>query len=140
MVIESHEISIAAVFENSDMAVEFIAGILDSIECTLTEKNQIITAVEELYGNIAKYAYTGTTGMVTIRCALKRTNRLVIIQFADTGKPFNPLQYAEPDIKTGIREREIGGLGIFIVKRSVDKILYHHAGGKNIVTIMKKIA
>ena len=81
MVLESQEISIAAEIENSDVVVEFILDILESIACTSVVKNQIITAVDELYGNIAKYAYADKPGMVTIRYTLEPKKRSIIIQW-----------------------------------------------------------
>lgn len=140
MVLKAKEISIVAIMQNSDLVVDFITDILDSIDCKVLIKNQILITVEELYANVAKYAYAGRIGMVTIRCALIPERQLMIIQFADAGKPFNPLLHDEPDIKAGLRERKVGGLGIFIAKKSVDKIMYHHKEGKNIVTLVKKIA
>ncbi|MGB8451390.1 MAG: ATP-binding protein [Anaerocolumna sp.] len=140
MVLESQEISVAAVLECSDVAVDFVMNVLDSVECSLLTKTQIIIAVEELFGNIARYAYAEKPGMITLRCILELKKQLIIIQLSDMGKPFNPLEVPEPDIKSGIREREVGGLGIFIVKKSVDKFLYNYKKGKNIVTIIKKIA
>ena len=123
MVLKAKEITIAAIIHNSDLVVDFISRIIDSIDCSPLTKYQIIIAVEELYANVARYSYDGKIGYVTISCGLIPIRQLIIIQFADAGMPFNPLLQDNPDTKSGLRERKVGGLGIFIVKKSVDKIM-----------------
>lgn len=140
MVVLSQEIHMEAVIENSDMVVDFIMEMLDSITCSMSIKNQIITAVEELFGNVAKYANVGKIGTVTINCTIKVKTPIAIIKLSDMGIPFNPLEYHDPNTNVGLRERKIGGLGIFIAKRSVDQLLYEYTKGQNIVTLIKKIA
>ena len=100
---------------------------------------QIAIAVEEIYVNIARYAYHPEVGEATIRCEVGGEPLQVVIQFMDGGKPYNPLEKDDPDTTLGVEEREIGGLGIFMVKKSMDDISYTYADGKNILTIRKKL-
>ena len=85
--------------------------------------------------NIARYAYHPEVGEATIRCEVGGEPLQVVIQFMDGGKPYNPLEKDDPDTTLGVEEREIGGLGIFMVKKSMDKIDYEYSDGKNILTI-----
>lgn len=102
-------------------------------------KMQIEIAVEEIYVNIAHYAYNPEIGDATIRCNIEQDPLKIIIQFLDNGKPFNPLEHKEADISLSAEERDIGGLGIFMVKKSMDDILYSYEHGKNILTIKKHL-
>jgi anti-sigma regulatory factor (Ser/Thr protein kinase) len=88
--------------------------------------------VEEIFVNIAHYAYTPETGSVTIRMSVQEN---IVIEFEDSGKPYNPLEKEDPDIKASAEEREVGGLGIFMVKKIMDKVEYRREGNKNILTI-----
>ena len=103
------------------------------MNCTAT------SAIDELYGNIASYAYGEENGEVTVIIEGDSTPGAVSISFQDEGKPFNPLESREPDITLPARERKIGGLGIFMVKKSMDDVRYEYRDGKNILTIRKTL-
>lgn len=125
--------------ENIPEVIDFIDRELDELGCSEKTKAQINIAIDELYGNIASYAYGEENGEVTVIIEGDSTPGAVSISFQDEGKPFNPLESREPDTKLPARERKIGGLGIFMVKKSMDDVRYEYRDGKNILTIRKTL-
>lgn len=99
---------------------------------------RIDLAVEEMYTNIANYAYRGKVGEASINCALSDNPKEVIIEFTDSGIPYNPLEKDDPDITLKAEDRQIGGLGIFLTKTIMDDVNYEYKDGKNVLTIKKK--
>jgi sigma-B regulation protein RsbU (phosphoserine phosphatase) len=130
------ELTIEAKIENLDVVQNFIANELDKAGCSVKLENQIKLAVEEIFVNIANYAYGHVVGNVVIRLAAGDD---IKIEFEDKGKPFNPLEKNDPDLTISVQEREIGGLGIFLVKKIMDKVEYRREDNKNILLISKKI-
>ncbi|MDR0723211.1 MAG: ATP-binding protein [Treponema sp.] len=123
-----------------EKALEFIRTIVESAACPHEIEQAIEVAVEEIFVNIARYAYPETEpGEVRIGCKVDQTlnHSRLIIAFADQGKPYNPLEHPDPDITVPIEEREIGGLGILMVKRIMDKVQYEYTHGWNRLVIMK---
>ena len=102
-------------------------------------QTQIDIAIDELFGNIAHYAYNPEVGPVTVRVEVTGDPITVIITFIDHGIPYDPLKKEDPNITLSAEEREIGGLGIYIVKKSMDDITYEYKDGQNILKIKKKI-
>jgi serine/threonine-protein kinase RsbW len=100
---------------------------------------QLDIAVEELYVNIARYAYHPEIGNATVRCTVGGDPLQVTVQFLDGGKPYNPLLNEDPNVTLTAEERSIGGLGIYMVKKSMDEIEYQYLEEKNVLTIRKKI-
>ncbi len=117
--------------------LDFIEEQLDSLDCPMKARIQLNIAVEEIFVNIASYAYPETEGDVTIQFMAEGNPVTVTIVFTDTGIPYNPLAKADPDITLSAEERQIGGLGIFIVKESMDDVAYERCGNQNILTIQK---
>jgi len=101
-------------------------------------KTKIEVSVEELFVNIASYAYSNKEGNAEISFDFDAASRTVSIVFADSGIRYNPLEKEDPDITLSAEERQIGGLGIFMVKKYMDEVLYDFVENKNIVTIIKK--
>ena len=99
--------------------------------------NQIDLAVEEIFVNIAHYAYSGKGGEAEVSCIL--SDGVITISFTDKGKPFNPLEKEDPDITLSAEERKIGGLGIFLTKKFMDKFWYVYEDGRNKLSFSKKI-
>ena len=95
-------------------------------------------AVEEIFVNIANYAYPDRTGQARIRTELLQDPRRIQITFTDSGIPFDPLKKPDPDISLSLDEKPIGGLGIFMVKKEMDDVQYRYEDGKNILTFMKQ--
>ena len=100
---------------------------------------QIDIAIDELFGNIVHYAYNPEVGPVTVRVEVTEDPLAVSITFIDNGVPYDPLAKTDPDVTLSAEEREIGGLGIFMVKKSMDEISYEYRSGQNILTIKKNM-
>lgn len=131
------EITLDATVENLDKVLEFVDTELDALECPSKAKMQLDIAVEELFVNIAHYAYSSEVGQATVRIDPRKDPKRVIITFIDGGVPFDPLQKPDPDLTLSAEERQIGGLGVYMVKKSMDEMNYEYRDGKNILTIIK---
>ena len=131
------ELIVEANIENIDDVIEFVNAALTRYGCMHTLKNHINLAVEEIFVNIAKYAYCPESGSVSVCIAAEGEN--VIIRFEDSGRVFNPLEHVPPDLLKLVHEQESAGLGIFIVTKIMDKVSYERSGGKNIFQMIKKI-
>lgn len=116
---------------------EFVRGEMEGAGCSLKVISQVEIAVEEIYINIAHYAYPSGGGEAVIRCETDRETPKITIQFLDAGTPFDPLAKEEADISLSAEERSIGGLGILMVKKLMDEVTYCYEDGKNILTIVK---
>lgn len=116
---------------------EFVRGELEAAGCSAKVMSQVEIAVEEIYINIAQYAYSSGEGDAVIRCEADRGAAKLMIQFMDTGTPFDPLAKKDADISLSAEERSIGGLGILMVKKLMDEVAYRYEEGKNILTIVK---
>ena len=133
------ELTIEAAVENIEVVTDFINRELEDLNCPVKAQTQIAIAIDELFGNIARYAYTPDIGKATVRFAVDENPLSVIITFIDHGVPFNPLEQAQPDIHASAEDRPIGGLGIFLVKKSMNMVEYAYKNGQNILTIKKTI-
>jgi anti-sigma regulatory factor (Ser/Thr protein kinase) len=134
------ELDIEALTENLDAVISFVDAQLEEASCSLKVQMQIDLAVEEIFVNIANYAYHPETGPATVRVEVKPDASAVIITFIDHGVPYDPLAKADPDITLSSDERDIGGLGIFLVKKNMDDIRYEYLNGSNILTIVKGLS
>ncbi|HBU12067.1 MAG TPA: ATP-binding protein [Clostridiales bacterium] len=130
-----NELLVEATLENADTVLDFVGGQLQSSPAKT--RNQISIAVDEIFSNIARYAYHPGVGGVAVRIAV---NGDVTIEFEDSGIAYNPLTAEDPDITLPAEEREIGGLGLFMVKNLMDTVEYRRCGNKNILIIKKKLA
>ena len=128
------ELNIEAKIENLETVLDFVSAELEAADCSMKLQTQIAIVVEEIFVNIAHYAYNPETGGAVIRLAIGDE---IKIEFEDSGKPYNPLENVDPDITAGAEEREIGGLGIFMVKKIMDAVEYEYKDRKNILTIRK---
>lgn len=131
------ELVVKSLTDNLDDVIEFVDKELEGCACSAKTLTQINVAVEELFVNIAHYAYGDETGLATIRVELSEDRNAVMITFIDSGKPYDPLAKPDPDTTLSVEERQIGGLGIFMVKKSMDDVTYEYKDGKNILTIKK---
>ena len=107
--------------------------------CPMKTQCQVDVAIDELFGNIANYAYNPDIGTATVRVEVTENPLAVVITFIDNGVPYDPLAKSDPDITLSAEEREIGGLGIYMVKKSMDDISYEYKDGKNFLKIKKNI-
>ncbi|MBP5606853.1 MAG: ATP-binding protein [Lachnospiraceae bacterium] len=125
---------------------ETLYTVLDEIRAYLTDSNcpeelmtPILIAAEEVYVNIAHYAYGGKTGEAKVDIDVTPDPKRCRIVFVDKGMPYNPLEKEDPDITLSADERNIGGLGIFFVKEIMDSVKYEYRDGQNILTVEKSI-
>ena len=133
------ELTITATVENIGIVTDFVNEQLEALDCPMKAQMQIDIAIDELFGNIAHYAYHPEVGNATVRVEVTEEPLAVIVTFIDKGMPYDPLRAAEPDITLSAEERNLGGLGIYMVKKSMDEITYEHKDGKNILSIKKKL-
>lgn len=131
--------TVQASVENIQKITEWINEQLELLDCAPKAQMQIDVAIDEMFGNIARYAYPEGDGPVTVRFEQDPGDRSVAVTFRDQGIPFNPLERADPDTLLGPEEREVGGLGIFLVKKTMDDVSYRFEEGQNILTLRKKI-
>ncbi len=133
------ELTVDAAIENIPAVTAFVEEQLEQVGCPMKAMMQINIAIDELFGNIAQYAYTPKTGKATVRVEVTENPMAVVITFIDNGVPYDPLAKADPNVSLPADERQIGGLGIFMVKKSMDEINYEYKNGQNILTIKKHI-
>jgi len=133
------EINIEATIENIPVVTEFVEGKLEELGCSMKIMTQIDIAIDELFSNIARYAYHPEIGSAVVRVEVTEEPLAAIITFIDHGKPYDPLAKEDPDITLSAEDRGIGGLGIFMVKKTMDNIEYEYKDGQNILKITKNI-
>ncbi len=132
------ELRIEAKVEKLPEAIEFATGTLTD-DCPMRERMHIELVTEEIFVNIANYAYSEPGGFVTIRRSGGEGPEGLTLTFIDGGVPYDPLQKPDPDLTLPAEERPIGGLGVFLVKKIVDEAGYEYKEGKNILTVRKVI-
>ena len=133
------ELTVEATVENIATVTEFVNSELEIIDCPMKAQVQIDIAIDELFGNIAHYAYNPETGPATVRVEVDGDIPAVIITFIDNGKPYDPLSAEDPDITLSAEDRKIGGLGVFLVKKTMDDVNYEYRDGQNILRIKKHL-
>lgn len=133
------ELIIEAKRENLLEVQAFIDEQLEEVGCPTPTQITIDIAVEELFVNIASYAYDHGNGVAVVQVTVQKDPLSVEITFIDNGKPYDPLAKEDPDTTLSVRERKKGGLGIFMVKKSMDNVSYEYKDGKNILTIKKNL-
>lgn len=133
------ELTVDAAVENIEVVTDFVNEELEKLDCPVKARRQIDVAIDELFGNIARYAYSPDVGKATVRFSVEEDPLEVTITFIDNGIPFNPLEKSNPDTHLSAEERPIGGLGIFLVKKSMDMVEYEYKNGQNILKIKKNI-
>ena len=132
------EITVAATLDNLNTVLAFVDKQLEQAGCPLKLMTQVDLAVEEIFVNIARYAYHPYVGEARVRCEAGGDPFQIIVGFADRGRPYNPLDRQDPDVTLDAQRRQIGGLGIFMAKKLMDDIQYEYRDGKNIFTLRKK--
>lgn len=130
-------LEIPALADNFSRVIDFIGEQLENAGCGMKLQMQIETVVEEIFVNIASYAYKDKIGDAAIMFCCE--NDIVRITFKDNGIPFDPLAHDDPDINLPSEERQIGGLGILMVKKMMDEVTYSRENDCNILTIEKSI-
>ena len=125
--------------ESLNDVLGFVEETLESFECPMKIQMAICVAIEEVFVNVAHYAYGEGQGDMRLGIGFEEDSRTVTFCMTDKGIPFDPLQKQDPDITLSAEDREIGGLGIFIAKKTMDSISYAYENGENILTMIKKI-
>ncbi len=133
------ELTVDATVENITQVTAFVDEQLEELGCPVKAQMQIDIAIDELFGNIAHYAYHPKVGAATVRVEVVNEPLSVVVSFIDHGVPYDPLAREDPNVGLALEEREIGGLGIYMVKKSMDEITYEYREGQNILRIRKEI-
>jgi sigma-B regulation protein RsbU (phosphoserine phosphatase) len=119
--------------------IGFVEQSLEGFECPMKIQTAVCVAIEEVFVNVARYAYGDGEGEATLGIGFDEHSREVTFKITDKGIPFDPLKKPDPDITLSADDREIGGLGIFITKKTMDTVSYSYENGENILTMIKKI-
>ncbi|MDO4538276.1 MAG: ATP-binding protein, partial [Coriobacteriales bacterium] len=128
-----------ATIDNVQRAIDFINAELDRRMCPPRVQNRIDIALEELLVNICHYAYADQDepGKMEVKYVYKGSPSSITVELKDQGVPFNPLEHADPDRSLSFDEIEVGGLGIYMVKKSMDDIAYVYDDGSNVLAFRK---
>ena len=131
------KITVEAVLENLQTVIDFATEKLEERDCSMKVIMQTELVIEEIFVNISNYAYHPEIGSATFCMEFEENPSAVLMTFIDRGRPYNPLEAEAPDTTLAIEERDVGGLGIFLVKKNVDEISYEYTDGKNILHMKK---
>ncbi len=131
------ELKIKALISNLDEVLAFLDAELEAMDCPMKTQIQLDVAVEEIFVNIASYAYVPGEGDAIIRLEKLSDPNGIEITFIDEGIEYDPVKKEDPDVTLSADERQIGGLGIYMVKKSMDDMIYERSEGKNILKLIK---
>ena len=131
------EITVAADLDSLNDVLAIVDGEMERAGCSMKLMTQVDMAVEEIFVNIARYAYHPEAGEASVRCEAGGDPFQIVVGFADRGRPFNPLDREDPDVTLDAEARQLGGLGILMAKKLMDEIQYEYRDGKNILTLRK---
>ena len=134
------ELTLDATDANLETALAFLDAALEELDCPPKAQMQLDIALEELFVNVAHYAYAPGTGPVTLRLETARDPDSIAVTLIDGGVPYDPLAKPDPDVTLSAEERQIGGLGIYMVKKSMDDMQYEYRNGQNVLTVRKNLA
>ena len=126
-----------AITQSINALTDFINEELEALDCPIKVQMQIDVAIDEVFSNIANYS--GTTGEVTVALDYDPSLRMISLIFRDSGIPFDPTATEDPDVSAPLQERSIGGLGIYVVKKTMDHVSYSYENNMNFLTIQKSI-
>lgn len=132
-------LEIDALEENLPEVQAFVEERLEAAGCPMKTEMQVQIAVEEIFINIASYAYSPGRGKAFVDVSLSEEPKAVTITFRDCGVPFNPITGCKPELSGSAEERRIGGLGIFMAIKLMDEVSYNHREGWNILTLKKSL-
>ena len=117
----------------------FVEETLEQFECPMKTQMAVCVAIEEVFVNVALFAYPDGEGDVVFGIGYEEDSKKVTFRMSDKGVPFNPLEKPDPDITLSAEERGIGGLGIFITKKTMESVSYAYENNENILTMIKTI-
>ena len=130
-------LTVPANIDRLEEVTGFVNELLGDVD--MKTEFQIRLAVEEVFVNIASYAYAPGTGDAEVSCVLLSDPKRVLIRFSDSGIPFDPTKLADADLSEEAIMERVGGLGIFLVKKNMDQVTYTYEGGRNVLTLVKKL-
>ena len=133
------ELTVAAVHDNIERVTNFVNAELEEFNCPSKARIQLDVAIDELFSNIANYAYRPEVGPATVRIEVTEDPLAVLLSFLDNGRAYDPLAAEDPNTTLSAEERPIGGLGVFLVKKTMDEITYEYKDGMNILKVKKHI-
>ena len=135
------EIKVDATLENLSKVFESLQEVLDKLDVKPQVKRQVKMCVEEIYMNISNYAYCPEIGLakITFDVIGGKGSTRIVISFSDSGKPYDPLKHTDPDLSLDLDDTPIGGLGIYLVKTTMDKVEYESKDGQNVLTMEKEL-
>ena len=136
----TRELTLPAVTGNLYPVLDFVAGMLEEIRFPPDEAARVTVALEEVFANVAMYAYAPDVGSVRVVCTLAKDPPSVSLTLMDRGRPFNPLLNQSPDTSLSLEDRKIGGLGVHIARSFMDSVAYRYEEGQNILTLTKRIS
>ena len=134
---EEYVLRVPAKLEGMDVILAFVSYLLDINGCSTKTRTQLRIAIEELYVNVTLYAYPDGDGWAEIRGSVE--DGVATFTLIDSGRPFDPLAKEDPDTMLSGEDREIGGLGIFMVKTTMDEMTYEYRDGCNRLVMRKKL-
>ena len=132
------ELTVKAAVQNIPQVTAFIDEQLEALDCPMKAQMQLDVAIDEIFANIANYAYGDRDGDATVCFSFDAAERMVTLTFLDSGTPFDPLAKDDPDVSLSAEERKMGGLGIFLVKKTMDGMTYRYENGRNVLTLYKR--
>jgi anti-sigma regulatory factor (Ser/Thr protein kinase) len=132
------ELTVDAKTESFSAIKSFVGAELEAMDCPEGIRQQLFVVIDEIFANIVSYAFAGGEGSATVRLEAESEPRAAVLTFLDSGIPFDPLTMKTPDTSLKARERKIGGLGIFMVRKLMDEVSYAYADGKNILRTVKR--
>ena len=137
LLFDPDELVLDAEVENLDEVQAFVGERLEGTKCTMKAKMQIDLVVEEVFVNIAHYAYAPGKGKVSVKADVADDRSAITITFRDRGMQYDPLSREDPDITLPLEQREVGGLGVYLTKKLMDESSYEYKDGQNILTVKK---
>lgn len=132
----SGKIQCAARIDNLNEVIEFVEGSADRFGLENKQKFGLLVAVEEAFVNICSYAYPAGEGQAEVCCGGE--GDVFVLEIADSGDPFDVLSLPVPDTTLDIMDREIGGLGVYFIRRLTDDVSYRRENGRNILRMVLK--
>ena len=135
---EVQKITLPAVVDSIEKVTEFVNDRLQKSNIPQKIQTQIDVVIDELMSNVTKFAYRdGKNGDISVEMEVNEEE--IAMTFRDSGVPFNPLEQADPDVNAPLEQRKIGGLGLFLVRKTMDKLNYVYENGQNVLTVIKKL-
>ena len=135
---EVQKITLPAVVDSIEKVTEFVNDRLQKSNIPQKIQTQIDVVIDELMSNVTKFAYRdGKNGNISVEMEVNEEE--IAMTFRDSGVPFNPLEQADPDVNAPLEQRKIGGLGLFLVRKTMDRLNYVYENGQNVLTVIKKL-